>query len=84
MKYIKKGVAVNAVCYTGKNPKAVYNLVHDVCALYKRNDTLYVEMPHKDFAVKEGDYVIREMKNKIYSCSATIFESTYDYIETND
>jgi len=41
---------------------------------------LSIDTPMREFTVKEGDWVIKDVNGEFYSCKPDIFEKTYEEV----
>ena len=83
MKYRKKPIIVEAIQYTGNNLLEVMKFCDGgkktIFGCY-----LYIVTLEGNMRVNEGDYIIRGVRGEYYPCEKSIFEETYEAIDTND
>lgn len=92
MKYRKKPVEIEAICFTGTNIEDVKNFTNDNCEVeiydagYKANATapvakITIHTLEGDMVANVNDYIIKGIKGEFYPCKPDIFEATYEKVE---
>lgn len=96
MLYRKKPVVVEAVKWTGKNHREVFNFL--TYGKFKEKplktywDTFYIDHDkvnkglviktlEGDMLAEVGDFIIKGVHDEFYPCKPDIFEKTYDLVE---
>jgi len=86
MKYRKKPVVVEAVCYTGANYKEIVDFTSGVAMPIFNNDedqfgeVMYVRTLEGNMCVNVGDLVIKGVQGEFYPCKPDIFSETYERV----
>lgn len=82
MKFRKKPVVIEAVQFTGKNPRTVFEWMGkpDGDAGYIQDKELFIETLEGVMTAKPGDWIIRGVKGEFYPCKPDIFEATYEAV----
>lgn len=96
-KYIKKPVVVEAIRWTGKNIREVYEFLYPPEAAKNNKDPnisfnsfktsveaawLVIETREGAVSAHKGDMIIRGIAGEYYPCDPHIFAETYDeYVE---
>jgi hypothetical protein len=86
MKYRKKLVEVEAHCFTYENmelkevpPMWVVQAI-DSGKIYRHHHKIYIRTLEGDMRVKEGDYIVKGVKDELYACEPNIFKLTYEAV----
>ena len=91
MKYRKKPVVIEAVLWTGKNHREIWNFLTGKEDEYIRTDadTFYIDHSkvegglvintlEGEHIASIGDYIIKGVNGEFYPCKPDIFEKTYE------
>ena len=75
----KKPVTIQAIQWTGHNPKAV----KEFCGNNAHVKGLYVDIGTKEglMVASINDYIIKGVSGEFYPCKPDIFAKTYDHVE---
>ena len=100
MKYRKKPVVIEAVQWTGKNTREMYDFltqtegeVIDIkgdnfyvhfCNGGCQTGNLMIKTLEGDHLANIGDFVIKGVKGEFYPCKPDIFEQTYEPVMDTD
>lgn len=76
MKYRKKPVVIDAVCWTG-DKRTIEEFVNNGCYYYGRGE-LYISTLEGGHKANLGDYIIKGIAGEFYPCKPDIFEKTYE------
>lgn len=82
MKYRKKPIIVEAIQYTDDNLLEVMEFCGEGKTLF--GSYLYIVTLEGNMRVNIGDYVIKGVRGEFYPCEKSIFEETYEAVNTND
>lgn len=82
MKYRKKPIVVEAIQYTDDNLLEVMKFCGEGKTLF--GSYLYIVTLEGNMRVNVGDYVIKGVRGECYPCEKSIFEETYEAVNTND
>lgn len=90
-KYQKKPVVIEALQFTGFNPKEVQEFVGDNCEIFYFNKTdrengaklpliadITIHTLEGDMKVSVDDYIIKGVHGEFYPCKPDIFMKTYE------
>ena len=81
-KYRKKPVEVEAVQWTGKNPKQIADFFGRWPFPRKYVPTqVAIETLEGTMYASPGDYIIKGVNGEFYPCKPDIFEKTYERVE---
>lgn len=93
-KYRKKPVVVEAVQWTGKNHRQMFDFLEDKPDEYMTANGKNFYIDHSKVAgglmiktlegehiASIGDYIIKGIKGEFYPCKPDIFEATYELVE---
>lgn len=78
----KKPIEVEAVQWTGDN-LAELRKIDGVATIYFGDD-IKIETLEGVITASIGDYIIKDMQGKLYSCKPEIFEQTYEEVIENE
>jgi hypothetical protein len=78
MKYRKKPVVIEAVCWTGLNRDEIVRFM-GVVGFTAGNPT--ISTLEGELTVSIGDWIIKGVKGEFYPCKPDIFAMTYDPID---
>ena len=96
MKYRKKAVVIDAIQWSGKNYREMfdfltnYELTNEFMSTSGENfyidhdkvkGGLIIKTLEGDHLASIGDYIIKDVKGQFYPCSPDIFEQTYEKLE---
>ena len=80
MKYRKKPVMVEAVCWSGNNYKEVIDFAENkIC--FDALGNIWITTLEGDMIAKKGDYIIKGVQGEFYPCKPDIFAETYEEVE---
>lgn len=85
MKYTKKPVEIEAVQWNGEITPDLLDLIKDNkrdCEINSNNRTLAIKTLEGVMTANVGDFIIKGVKGELYPCKLDIFETTYDYLES--
>lgn len=77
MKYRKKPVVIEAIQWTGENPKECMKFVNSGAADVN-GDTILIATLEGSMAASKNDWIIRGIQGEYYPCKPDIFEKTYE------
>ncbi len=93
MKYKKKPVIIEAIQWTGKNHREMYDFItNDVDGYIRPNgDNFYIDHDkvngglviktlEGEHIASIGDFIIKGIKGEFYPCKPGIFEDTYEIV----
>ena len=93
MKFRKKPVVIEAVKWTGKNHRAMYNFLEGTDDVVEKptgeNFDINFSLVVGGLVIKTlegqhiasiGDWIIKGVKGEFYPCKPDIFESTYESV----
>jgi hypothetical protein len=94
LKYRKKPVVVDAICFTGHNHVQIRSWQKSFgdeegfwgVSLEEREDdpdilaTIYDKLHSTNVGVKMTDWIIRGIKGEYYPCDAAVFYDTYEEV----
>ena len=79
MKYRKKPVVIEAVCWTGENLVEVLDFTRQVPPTpITAERGLLIETLEGTMQARPGDWIIRGVKGEFYPCKDEIFRMTYE------
>lgn len=96
MKYRKKPVVIDALQWTGKNHRAMFDFLtentFDEVAMKAYHDNFYIDHSkveggliirtlEGEHIASIGDFIIRGVKVEYYPCKPDVFEQTYEKVE---
>lgn len=83
MKYIKRPEIVDALPWSGSNLAEVEKLINnpEVRIISDADKDIVISFDDKVFIVTPGDYIIKEITGKIYSCDSQTFIQSYERVE---
>jgi hypothetical protein len=94
MKYRKKPVVIEAVRWTGKNHREMWNFLTGKTDEYIQptGDNFYIDHNivagglviktlEGDHIASIGDYIIKGINGEFYPCKSNIFDKTYELVE---
>ena len=99
MKYRKKPVVIEAVEWTGKNEREMFNFLEGtesefgrIMAYGKNFDIdhekvqggLIIKTLESEHISTSGDYIIKGVEGEFYPCKPSVFWMTYDYVDDGD
>jgi hypothetical protein len=79
MKYRKRPVVIEAIQWTGKNPKEIMSFIGSWAADVNREVILLATLEGTMKASK-GDFIIKGVNGEFYPCKPDIFEKTYEKV----
>lgn len=92
MKYRKKPVVIDAIQWTGLNPREIKDFVGESCKI-DYSDAAYeagaghvkadvtIHTLEGDMSASAGDYIIKGVNGEFYPCKPDIFDKTYEPAE---
>lgn len=93
MKFVKKPVVIDAVQWTGKNHREMYNFLECTNDVVEQPTGKNFEINHNlvsgglviktlegQHIAKIGDWIIKGVKGEFYPCKPDIFAATYDSV----
>lgn len=80
MKYRKKPVIIEAIQWTGENPKDCMKFCSSGVADVN-NDTILIKTLEGTMMASKNDFIIKGIKGEFYPCKPDIFEQTYEKVE---
>ncbi len=82
MKYRKKPVVVEAVCWTGANVDEVLGFILAAGSARRSGPSaILIDTLEGTMRADKGDWIIRGVKGEFYPCKPDIFETTYESVE---
>ena len=89
-KYVKKPIPVEALQWTGNNPREILDFCKDAAVI--REDEmafrlgegqyhLYIKTLEGKMYAKYGDYIIKGVNGEFYPCKCDIFKNTYEEVQ---
>ena len=85
-KYIKKPIPVSALQWTGENYEEIKTFCTDVNGVekcFKSDKTLWIETREGQLKAVVGDYVMCGIEGEFYPCAESIFNKTYDEVDSD-
>lgn len=80
MKYRKKPVIIEAMCYTDENLCQIMSFAGKNAVWDERTQTMYIETLEGPHIARVGDYIIRGVAGEYYACKPDIFAATYEEV----
>lgn len=80
MKYRKKPVIIEAMCYTDENLCQIMSFAGKNAVWDERTQTMYIETLEGCYIASIGDYIIRGIAGEYYPCKPDIFAATYEEV----
>lgn len=93
MKFVKKPVVIDAVQWTGKNHREMYNFLEGTNDVVEQPVGKNFEINHSlvmggliiktlegQHIASIGDWIIKGVKGEFYPCKPDIFAATYDSV----
>lgn len=81
MKYRKKPVEIEAIQWTGKNYKEIFDFTKMIALEKDINSALYIPTLEGTMLANIGDYIIKGIKSELYPIKPDIFKETYEIVE---
>lgn len=87
-KFIKKRIVVDAVQWNGDNYEEVRNLIIGSEIGYKSisigpHDVLEAQVRGVFISANIGDWIIKDMANRLYTLHGDVFTATYEQVKEN-
>jgi hypothetical protein len=80
MKYRKKPVVIEAMQWTGDNPKDCMRFVESGVADVN-GDEILIKTLEGAMSASKNDWIIKGIKGEFYPCKPDIFEATYEKVD---
>ncbi len=81
MKYRKKPVVIEAVQWTGKNPREITELVRNSRIVTFVGAAMSISTLEGTKAAEPGDWIIRGVRGECYPVKDEIFRATYEPVD---
>lgn len=87
MKFRKKPVVIEAVCFKGTNSQDINDFIkansyEELCSvgIDSKGEVreLFIKTLEGEMTASLGDWIIRGVKGELYPCKPDIFEATYE------
>ena len=79
MKYRKKPVVIEAICWNGANVDEVLGFIFCKASAYRKADNVIaIETLEGAMCANKGDWIIKGVKGEFYPCKPDIFAATYE------
>ena len=84
MKFRKKPIVIEAICWTGDNVDSVLRFDQSILGPYWHKDHLEIPTLEGRMTASVGDWIIRGVKGELYPCKPDIFEATYEPVTEDE
>jgi hypothetical protein len=78
MKYRRKPVVIDAVQWTGSNLEEINGLTFGSTVGSTDSDGLLIDTIDGRLPLSSGDWIIRGITGRLYSCKPDVFAATYE------
>ena len=81
MKFRKKPIVIEAVQWTGKNIKEMFDFADWVISISDREKTIEIKTLEGTMMANKGDWIIKGVQDEFYPCKPDIFNITYELVD---